>query len=136
MVPGAPSVLDTVVPVLSARVAGERNRILGRGLAEAEDRAHADTAQRAEVGKLEAREQFKASSPVNMGAQSTNLVDTTRMLSWKGVDGAKTVKTLLVEKGYQDPDLHTGNVDIAGCVSRKSSHWQLISLGALKGCPL
>ena len=39
-------------------------------------------------------------------------------------------------KGYQAPDLRMGNVDIAGCVSRRSSHLQLISLGALRKWPL
>ena len=29
-------------------------------------------------------------------------------------------------------DLRNGNVDIAGCVSRRSSHLRLVSLGALK----
>ena len=45
---------------------------------------------------------------------------------------AKTVKARLVAKGYQDPDPRGGNVDIAGCVSRRSAHLQLRSLGALK----
>ena len=44
----------------------------------------------------------------------------------------KTVKARFVATGYQGPDLRDGNVDIAGCVSRRSPHLQLISLGALK----
>ena len=44
----------------------------------------------------------------------------------------KTVKARFVAKGYQDPDPRNGNVDIAGCVSRRSSHLESISLGALK----
>ena len=39
-------------------------------------------------------------------------------------------------KGYQDPDLRTGNVDITGWVSRSSPHLQVISLGALTKWPL
>ena len=41
-------------------------------------------------------------------------------------------KARLVAKGDQDPDLRAVAVDIAGFVSRRSSHMQLISLGALK----
>ena len=70
-----------------------------------------------------------------MGAQSKDLAGTRWVLTWKEVDGVKTVKARLVAKGYQDPDLRDGNVDIAGRVSRRSSHSQLISLGALKTLP-
>ena len=48
----------------------------------------------------------------------------------------KTVKAKLVYKGYQDPDVHMGNVEIAGRASRRSSHLQVISLGALGKWPL
>ena len=39
-------------------------------------------------------------------------------------------------KGYQGPDRRTGNVDFAGRVRRRSSHLQVISLGALTKWPL
>ena len=39
-------------------------------------------------------------------------------------------------KGYQDPDLRNGNVDIASCVSCRSSHSQLISLWPSKKWPM
>ena len=42
----------------------------------------------------------------------------------------------LVAKGYQDPDLRDGNVDTAGCVGRRSSNLQPISLGALRKWPI
>ena len=58
------------------------------------------------------------------------------MLTWKEVDGAKTVKARLVPTGYQDPGLRNGNVDIAACVTRRSPHSQLIALGALKKWPI
>ena len=48
------------------------------------------------------------------------------------VGGAKAAKAQLVAEGYRDPDLRNGSVGAAGCVSRRSSHLQLISLGALK----
>ena len=57
-------------------------------------------------------------------------MDTRWVLTWVEVDGVETVKARLVAKGYQDPDFRMGNVDIAGYVSRRSSHLQVISLGA------
>ena len=47
----------------------------------------------------------------------------------------KTVKAQFVANGYPDPDLRMDNVDIAGCVSHRSSHLRLISRGALKKRP-
>ena len=58
------------------------------------------------------------------------------MLTWGEVDGEETVKALLAAKRYQDPDLPIGNVDIAGCASRRSPHLQAISVGALMKWPL
>ena len=55
-----------------------------------------------------------------MGAQSEEVADTRWVLTWKGVDSAKTAKARLVAEGYQDPDLRNGNADYAGCVSRYS----------------
>ena len=57
-------------------------------------------------------------------------------MTWKEADGGKTAKARLVVKGYQNPVLRDRDVDIAGCVSRRSSHLQLLSLGALKEWPL
>ena len=71
-----------------------------------------------------------------MGAQSEDMVDTRCVLTWKEDDGVKTVKARLVAKGFQNPDLLPGNVDFAGCVSRRSSHLRLIPLGALGKWPL
>ena len=61
----------------------------------------------------------KVYSPVRVGTQTKDVVDTRWVLSWKEVDGGETVKARLAAKGYQDPDLLVGNVDIAGCVSRR-----------------
>ena len=57
------------------------------------------------------------------------------VLAWKEVDGEKTAKARLAASGYQDPDLRMGNVDVAGCVSRRSSQLQATSLGALMQWP-
>ena len=73
--------------------------------------------------------QFKVYSPVQMGTRNGDVVDTRWVLTREEADGKKTVKARLVAKGYKGPELRDGNVDIAGCVSRRSSHSQLISLG-------
>ena len=53
------------------------------------------------------------------GAQSKDPVVTRWALPWKEVDGGKTAEARLVAKGNQKPDLRMGNVDSAGCVSRR-----------------
>ena len=52
-------------------------------------------------------------------------------LIWKEVDGKKPAEERLFAKGYQDPDIRNGNVDVAGCVGRRSLHLRLESLSAL-----
>ena len=58
---------------------------------------------------------------MKLGTQSKDLLDTRWVLTWKEVEGEKTVKARLVATGYQDPDLQMGNVKIAGCVSSFAS---------------
>ena len=48
------------------------------------------------------------------------------------VDGKESVEARLVATGYQDPDLKDSNVDTSGRVSLRSSHLQVISLGAIR----
>ena len=67
-----------------------------------------------------------------MDAQPRDTMDAPWVLFWKEVDGAKTAKARLLARGYQDPDPRNCNVDIVGCVSRRWSHLQLISPGALQ----
>ena len=86
--------------------------------------------------ELETWGQFKGFAPVKIGAQSKDLADTQWVLTCKETDGAKPAKARLVAKGCQDPDLRGGNVDIAGCVGRRSSRLQLLSLGALRRWPI
>ena len=105
-------------------------------MTDSEERVHADALLLARVEELEAWEQSKVFSPVKIGAQAEDLVDTPWALTWKEVDGVKTAKARLVAKGFQDPDLREESVDIAGCVSRRSSHLLLISLGSLKKWPV
>ena len=136
MDPGAPFSVGGGGPALSAWIGEERNRLLRQELTEAEERMFAYLVCKAKVGELEEWNQFKVSSPEKMGARRKDLVDTRWVLTWKKVDSAKTEAKRLAAKGYQEPDLRTSNVDIAGCVSRGSSHSRPISQGALKQWPL
>ena len=78
-----------------------------------------DLVHKVKVMGLKAWDHFRVFSPEKSGAQSKYLVDTRWALTWREVDGEKTVNARLVAKGYQDPDLRMGNLDIAGCVSRR-----------------
>ena len=69
---------------------------------------------------------------MQVGTQTEDVVETRWVLTWREVEGKKTVKVRFVAKRYQDPDLRDGNVDIAGWVNRRSSHLRLIFLIALK----
>ena len=75
---------------------------------------------------------FKVFSPVPWRDVAKDMVDTRWVLTWKLVDGKRTVKARLVARGFQDPDLAAGLVDTSSCVSLRSSHLQVISLSALK----
>ena len=47
------------------------------------------------------------------------------------VNGEKCVKSHLVATGFQDPDLLEGVADTSGRVSFRSSHLQVVALGAI-----
>ena len=59
-------------------------------------------------------------------------MDTRWVLAWKFFEGKKTDEARLVAPGFQDPVLAEGFVDTSSCVSMRTSHLQVISLGALK----
>ena len=61
-----------------------------------------------------------------------DIAGTRWVLTWKSVEGRRTVKARLVARGFQDPDLAAGLVDTSSCVSHRSSHVQVISLSALR----
>ena len=109
---------------------------MGQELTEGDERTFSDLAKTAKAKELEAWGHFRVLPPMQPGTKQKDLVDTRCVLTWKEVDGVKTVKARLVAKGFQGPDLRLGSVDIAGCVSRRSSHLQVIPLGALLKWPL
>ena len=67
------------------------------------------------------------------GKCDEDVVGTRWVLAWEGVGGAKTVKARLAAKGYQDPALKDGLVEMSGCVSPRPPHLQVVSLAALRG---
>ena len=74
--PAASSALDGRGPASAVRVAEERNRILGRELTEVGERVHVDLVRKAEERCFGVWEQFSVSPPVEVGAQSKDMVDT------------------------------------------------------------
>ena len=134
--PGASVFVGGGRAVLSAWAAEECNRILGQELTEGGKRTFSDLVKTPKARELEAWEHFRVFSLVQLDTQQIDRVDTRRVLTWNQVDGVKNVNARLAAKGFQDPDLRMGNVDIAGSMSRRSSHLQVISLGAPKEWPL
>ena len=61
---------------LSAWVAEECNRVLGRELTEEEERLHADLLNKAKKRELDTLIQFKVFPPLKTGAQTRELVGT------------------------------------------------------------
>ena len=116
--------------------AEERNRISGQDLAESEERTFTGFVLKAKVGELCAWEHFRVFSPAQPGTQREELVNSRWVLTWKEAGGGKTVIARLVAKCCLDPDPRMGNVDIAGCASRRASNLQATSLGALMIWPL
>ena len=105
-------------------------------IAESEERTFSDLARKARVRELEEWGHFRGFSPAQTGNQSKDLTDARCVLTWNEGEGEETVKARLVATEYQDPDLRMGNVDIAGCVSRRSSNLPVISLEVPKKWPL
>ena len=93
---------------------------------------HADLARRAKKEKLDAWAQLMVCPPVKMGPRQEDVADTRWVPSRREAEGAKTVEARLVAKGYQEADLRNGDVDISGCVGRRSPRRQLFPLGLLK----
>ena len=119
-------------PALSAWVAGGRNPVSRQELTKEGERVHAHLEGQVREKVLNARRQFSAFPPVQMGTQTADAVDTRWVLTSREVGGKVTEEAHLVATGYPDPVLSDGNVVFVGCVGGGSSHLQSISLGTLK----
>ena len=85
---------------MSALVAGERRRVSGQDLTEAEARLHADLLSKARGRELDVWEQLKVSSPVGMGAQAEEVMGARWALTWEEeAEGKKTARPRPVAKG-------------------------------------
>ena len=73
--------------MLPTLVAEERLRVSGQESSQGEERLHADLVRKANERKLDEWEQFKVFSPVKMGAQAEDVVNTRWALTWKVVGG-------------------------------------------------
>ena len=118
--------------VTSAWVAEEGARISGQDAAEERGKLQQVLVSDADGRQLSAWKQYNVPSSIKGGVHSKAFANTRSALTWKVADGKKAAKARLVVKGYQDPDLKAGNMDIAGCVSRRSSYLQVISLAETK----
>ena len=116
----------------SARVAGARNRALGRELLPDDEEAHADLAQEAGLRDPTAWKKFDVYAARNVCNVSKKIVQTRLVLTWKMVDAKESVQARLVAKGFQYPDPQRGIVDTTCCVGLRSSHLQVISLRAIE----
>ena len=66
------------------------------------------------------------------GDAGKTAVGTRWFLTWKLVEGVKTVKARLAAQGFQDPDPQDGAVDTSGRANLRPSDLQIVSLSALK----
>ena len=113
---------DGAIDVVSTpKAADECNRISGQELPHEEESVYAKDALAAKTRELNARTQFKVYSPLEPGKCPKEVVGTRWVLTWKLVEGVKTVKARLAAKGYQDPDSKDGLVVTSGCASLQPS---------------
>ena len=85
----------------SARIAEERNRVLGQERNEEEGKLHGSVASAAEEGALSAREKFMVSAAVGGRAPSKPIVDARRVLTWEMVRGEKECEGSLRNEGLR-----------------------------------
>ena len=85
-----------------------------------------------EKRELDAWCEFQVFSPGLWKEASKGIADTRWVLARKFFEGKKTVTARLAARDFQDFDLAEGPVGTSSCFSMRSSHLQVISLGALK----
>ena len=101
----------TINEATSAKEADECNQILGQELYSAEEKLYSKDAHVAKIRELDAWSLFKVHSLIEPGKCDGAVVGNRWVLTWKMVDGVKTVKVRLVTKGYKGPNLTGGLVE-------------------------
>ena len=129
--PLAPFGIGAGGSALPAWDAEECNRVLYRELTKVGERVRSDLVRQAKAKESDAWGQFKVSPPMKMGVLSKDAAASRWAMTWKEVKGDETAELREGARGYQDPDLKDGDVDIAGSASGRPSHSQAISSGAL-----
>ena len=84
--------LDGVGSAISAWVALACSQTLGQELSAQEEQVHGDLAKSAKMKELEAWGKFKVFSPASSGNLTKSSVDPRWVLTWKMMDGVKSVK--------------------------------------------
>ena len=117
---------------VSAWVADECDRALGRALSPEEEEQLAELARAAKIEDLGAWKKFDVFEPRRACNVSKQIAQTRWIPTWKIAAGRKSAKARLAAKGDQDPDHQEGAVDTSRCVSLRSPPLRVISLRALK----
>ena len=90
----------------------------------------AELVRTAEIIELDAWKKFGVCEPRRDCNISNQVARTRWVLTWEMAGGRKSVKALLVAKGYQYPDIQEGVAETSGCVHLQSSRLRVISLCA------
>ena len=97
--------IEGMVAALTACVAAQCDRPLGQELSwTAEQRFEKEVAA-AKGRELDAWCKFLAFYPVPKAKVMEDVVETRWVLTWKDLDGKRTVKVRLAARGFQGPDL-------------------------------
>ena len=124
--------IEGVEGALTAWVAAQCERPLGQELSSVDEQRFVKEVEAAKCRGLDAWCKFQVFSPVPQTKVTKDVVETRWVLTWKALEGKRTLKARLVSRGFKDPDLAEGLADTSSCVSLRSSHLQVISLSALK----
>ena len=117
---------------ISAWVADECNRVLGKELPQEEEKRQAALVHEGKRQELEAWEKFEVFLPLHECKVQKQMVDTRWVTTWKMVGCKTCAKVCMVATGLQDPGLKDGLVNTSGCFSLRSSHLPVISLSAIR----
>ena len=85
-----------------------RRGLLSQKMSPEEEEQNADSAKAARPKELDDGNEFDVFGPRKNCDVSKKVAQTRLALKWKIMDGQKSVKTRLVAKGYQGPDLLGG----------------------------
>ena len=124
--------VEGLAAALTAWAAKSCDRPLGQELSKEDELRFSKDVDAAKTRELDAWCKFQVFSPVSPKSVTKGVVETRWVLTWKDLEGKRTVTARLVARGFQDPDLAEGLADTSSCVSLRPYHLQVICLIALK----